>query len=77
MENSSTLGPNAPSLQTEELPIKKNQKIVDLDSLKTFRFNIDKENFAGSFLIRYEIKGTSEERVRTIPINADKMMDEY
>ena len=42
MENSSILGPNDPSVQTEELPIKKNQKIVDLDSLKTFRFDISR-----------------------------------
>lgn len=51
--------------------------MVDLDSLKTFRFDVNQQHLANSFSIRYEIKGTSEERVRIIPINAEKMIEEY
>jgi uncharacterized protein YfaS (alpha-2-macroglobulin family) len=59
------------------LIIRKNQKIIDLDSLKTFHFEVKEDKKAGNYTIKYEIKGTSEERVRTIPVNVQKMIDEH
>lgn len=48
-----------------------------MDSLKTFHFEVKEDQNAGNYTIKYEIKGTSEERVRTIPVNVQKMIDEY
>lgn len=38
--------------------------------MKTFNFNANKNHGANKFIIKYEIKGNSEERVRSIPVNA-------
>lgn len=62
------------ALQTEEIKIKKHQKLIDLDAIKTFNFSANKGNHDHIFTIKYEIKGNGEDRVRTIPINFIKMI---
>ena len=45
--------------------------------MKTFHLEVKEDKKAGNYTIKYEIKGTSEERVRTIPVNVQKMIDEH
>jgi hypothetical protein len=37
--------------------------------MKTFNFDASKEGGDNRFIIKYEIKGNSEERVRSIPVH--------
>ena len=37
--------------------------------MKTFTFNASKASGENKFMIKYEIKGNSEERVRSIPVD--------
>jgi hypothetical protein len=57
--------------------IRKNQKIVDLEAMKAFTFNATSRHGDNTFLIKYEIKGNSEERVRSIPVHTANMIAEY
>lgn len=68
---------NPTPLQTEELRIKRTQKVVELESLNSFKFHGSSTCSDTHFSIRYEIKGNSVERVRSIPVNVSRMIADY
>ncbi len=45
--------------------------------MKAFSFNATSRQGDNAFIIKYEIKGNSEERVRSIPVHTAKMIAEY
>lgn len=45
--------------------------------MKAFSFNASHRQGDNAFLIKYEIKGNSEERVRSIPVHSAKMIAEF
>jgi hypothetical protein len=70
--------PDSPSklLQSEEVSVRRFNKIVDLDAVSSFKFRAAKEDKANRFTIRYEIRSNGDERIRNVPVDPTKMIQE-
>lgn len=74
MEPARELDGNAAAFETLELPLKRSQKVAELDSLPPFRFSSSSE---GVFLIKYEVKGSRSLPVSSITVNVGAFAKQF
>jgi hypothetical protein len=74
VEPAKELDSAAPIFETLELPLKRSQKIAELDSLPPFKFSSTSE---GVFLIKYEVKGSRSLPVSSITVNVGALAKEF
>jgi hypothetical protein len=76
IDTNKQLNASSKIVQSEEMRLKKFIKIVELDVLPAFKFNVFDDRSDDDFIIKYEVKANSQEINRNIPVKVAKMIKE-